>query len=842
MSKMKNNRVKPFFIVALCVSLAASLYARPRTVQQAQQIASEFAGSAGNLKKTMGTSTRLAYTRSGDSQPLFYVFNRGEGFVIVSADDRAPEILGYSDAGPFDIDSLPDNFRYLLNSYATELESLAAAPEAVALSAKKVERSTQATGKSVAPLLGSILWDQGDPYNLQCPVMSDGGRSVVGCVATAMAQIMGYHQWPEKGTGTIPGYTTRSQGLVIDEENIENTYYDWDHMTPIYTSESTDEERNAVATLMYHCGISVGMDYGYESGAFSDDVPEALATYFGYNKNMKLLNRIYYTKTEWDSIIRHELDEKRPVYYSGSSAQGGHAFVCDGYDTNGLFHINWGWSGMSNGYFTLSNLTPTAQGTGGSNGGFNWGQAIITGIQSETLPDDGLYQLCMDTTLMVSRTEIGRNESFEVWVNGLWNLGCNTFEGNIGPALYDDSGHVVCPLELMTTRLERSYGWYSLSFGEQTIPGTVPDGSYRLHLVYQASGSSDYHIMRTPAGTPNYLQVTVSGDRVTFADAAGFDVDLQLDALELSGNLYQNRNGRFSYTVTNRGCEYVSSLVLILESVTDGNIAQWGTFNPVSIAPGETQTFEVSEHITVAPGEYNLYLCYDEGNNGNGDFSYVSVLGEPRQVTVYEAPAEGPPDLQLVSPLTLEGDGDSVNRADIRMSARVANRGAYFANDIVAFIFSESGDTYISYIGYQQLIIDADEEVDVNIDAALTLDDGSYVAVLYYYNGSDWIQFTPYENSFVYFTLSTPTGLDEVDGAAGDLAVYPNPVQETLHVRQAGEVIDLAVYDLSGRELLRLTPAPDEELQVPVADLQAGTYLLRVRTAQEVKTTQFIKK
>lgn len=239
MSKMKNNRVKPFFIVALCVSLAASLYARPRTVQQAQQIASEFAGSAGNLKKTMGTSTQLAYTRSGDSQPLFYVFNRGEGFVIVSADDRAPEILGYSDAGPFDIDSLPDNFRYLLNSYATELELLAATPEVIVFPEKEVERSTQTMGKSVVPLLGSILWDQGDPYNLQCPVMGDGGKSVVGCVATAMAQIMGYHQWPEKGTGTIPGYTTRSQGLVIDEENIGNTYYDWEHITPVYTSEST---------------------------------------------------------------------------------------------------------------------------------------------------------------------------------------------------------------------------------------------------------------------------------------------------------------------------------------------------------------------------------------------------------------------------------------------------------------------------------------------------------------------------------------------------------------------------------------------------------------------------
>lgn len=839
---MKSNRVKRFFIVALCSSLALSLYAAPRTVQQAQQIADAFIGSAGNLKKVAGASTRLAYTRSGDSQPLFYVFNRDAGFVIVSADDRAPEILGYSDAGPFDVDSLPDNFRYLLNSYAAELESLAAAPEAIALPAKAVERSTQATGKSVAPLLGSILWDQGDPYNRQCPVMSDGGKSVVGCVATAMAQIMGYHQWPEKGTGTIPGYTTRSQGLVIDEENIENTYYDWDHITPVYTSESTDEERNAVATLMYHCGISVGMDYGYESGAFSQDVPEALTTYFGYNRNMKLLNRLYYTKAEWDSIIRHELDEKRPVYYSGASAQGGHAFVCDGYDTNGLFHINWGWSGLSNGYFMLSNLTPAAQGTGGSNGGFNWSQAIITGIQPQTLPDDGLYQLCMDTTLSVSRTEIGRNESFEVWVNGLWNQGSNTFEGNIGPALCDEAGNVVCPLEMMSTLLDRSYGWYSLSFGEKTIPGTVPDGSYRLHLVYQAAGSSDYHVMRAPAGTPNYLQVTVSGDRVTFADAAGFDVDLHLDALETVGNLYQNRDGRFSYTITNRGCEYVSGLILVLESVADGSVAQWGTFNPVVIAAGETQTFEVSEHITVAPGEYNLYLCYDGDNLSSNALSYVSTMGEARRVTVHEAPVEGTPDLQLISPLTLKGDGGPVNRADIRMSARVANRGDYFVNDIAAFIFSESGDTYISNIGYQQLIIDAGEEVDVNIDAALTLEDGTYVAVLYYYNGSDWIQFTPYENSFVYFTLSTPTGLDEADGAVGDLAVWPNPAQEVLHVRQAGEVIDVAVYDLSGRELLRLTPAPGEEVQVPVADLQAGTYLLRVRTAREVKTTQFIKK
>lgn len=833
---LKLNGINRTFIFVACLFVAMGLYAGPRSVQEAQQIANAFAGNTGNLKKGISSPARLAYTRSGAAQPLYYVFNKGAGFVIVSADNRAPEVLGYSDAGPFDIDSLPDNFRFLLGSYAAELESLASAPELIALPGKSAETSTQTDGKSVAPLLGHILWDQGAPYNALCPELEDGTKTVVGCVATAMAQIMGYHRWPEKGTGTIPAYTTRTNALEMPAVNIEDTYYDWEHITPIYTSESTPEEREAIAPLMYHCGLSVEMDYGYESGAYSSDVPKALINYFDYNENMRLLNRVLYTKAEWDSIIRHELDEDRPVYYSGSNNEGGHAFVCDGYDTNGLFHINWGWSGMSNGYFILSNLTPMAQGTGGSSSGYNLYQAAVIGIQPQTMPEQEEYQLYMDTTMVVGQEEIGRNDSFQVTFRGLWNGDLRDFTGDIGVALCNEAGEIVSVLS------SEEVTFYSM-FGRRTgevevsIPGTVPDGSYRLYFVYRAAGKSDYHIVRIVVGTPNYIDVILDGDRIYFSSSEDFSVRIQQEAFEVIGNLYEGCDGKFRYMVTNNGGEYVSGLVLYWESVTNENVFGMGKINPVVIASGETQTFEISESIPVAAGEYNLYLTYDIYNSYE-QLSWIAAAGDPLRVTVHETPAAGTPDLQLTAPLSMEGR----DRGDIRVTGHIVNKGDYFANSIVAFIFSESGNTSIAYIGYQDISVDTDEEVEVKISGAIGLDDGTYILALYYWGEGGWTQFTPYEDSFVYFTLGTSTGLEASEAGATGLAVYPNPAREVLHVRSGGNLLDLAVYDLSGRELLRLVPETDEVVSVPVADLQPGTYMLKVRTAQEVKTTQFIKK
>lgn len=828
--------MKRIFVLVLCTWACVCLHAKPRTYQDAQQIATEFNGNTGITPKGTKTTVQLAYTKNGSSQPLYYVFNKGTGFVIVSADDRATEILGYSDAGSFDINNLPDNFRSWLGVYETELETLYSQTEQdLEITNKPAQTRTQGTGSALSPLLGDIMWDQGDPYNSFCPSLPNGQKTSVGCVATAMAQIMRYHRWPEQGTGSKSGYTTKSNGLKVDGVNFANTTYDWANMPSTCTSSSPRGERMAIATLMFHCGVSVEMDYGLSSGAYSSDVPNALTTYFGYNPNMEVLYRDYYTKAEWDSIVRKELNDKRPVYYSGSSINGGHAFVCDGYDANGLFHFNWGWSGLSNGYFALSSLTPSSQGIGGSSGGYNFAQGIIIGIQPEATANSDVYQLCLDTTMTISSNQINRTSKFNVFVKGFWNMGTKTFNGKVGPALYDESGNIICTLNMDPISLESRIGWKSNSYTENSIPNAVQNGNYRLYLVYQATGQSDYHIVRTPTGTPNYVQVTVSSDKIVFTNATGFDVDLQLDALETIGNLYQNKQGRFKYTITNNGVEYVSGLVIRLESTTNSNNAQWGTFNPVSIANGETQTFEISETIKLVPGEYNLSVFCDKGNSYE-NVDYVYQIGNTQKVNILATPT-GSPDLQVLAPISFD-DNNKVDRSNMNMTVSVLNKGTYFSGDVVAFIFPRIGNNSVGSFGYQTISIDANETRDITFSGAVGLAEGTYLVALYYYT-NDWIQFTPTTNSELQFTLVAPTALNSSEMI--DAAVYPNPVQDIMYLRTTDKANDISVYDLSGRQLIHLQPETNGEIQIPMNGLQAGTYMLMIRTGQAVKTTKIIK-
>lgn len=237
--------------------------------------------------------------------------------------------------------------------------------------------------KPVSPLLCDISWDQTYPYNLMTPCYVGTTHSATGCVATAMAQIMYYHKYPAQGAGQKTYKPeTLNQTITVD---FSKSHYGWDVMTPKYDATSTDTARNAVALLMRDCGVAVEMAYGEQSGSMIDRWPVPLTTNFGYDKGLGYLTSTYYSQTEWDDIIRSEIDNARPVFATGfTDGNGGHAFVFDGYDADGLIHVNWGWSGMSNGYFRTSALTPPSQGTGGSSGGFNYRQGIIVGIQPPT--------------------------------------------------------------------------------------------------------------------------------------------------------------------------------------------------------------------------------------------------------------------------------------------------------------------------------------------------------------------------------------------------------------------------------------------------------------------------
>ena len=407
---MKTCSGRALLLITLLSFIAANGFSKSRTSLEALSLANSFCQKdqrpVANILSGKVAVRKLAYTgtgsiasRSSNVNPYYYVFDIGEnnGFVIVSGDDRAKDILGYSDGGSFPTENIPENFKNWMAFYEKELKALAATSEDTTIvTPVKVSASTtlQAAGFAtfINPLLGTIKWDQATPYNIFCPIIH-AIQAPTGCVATAMAQVMKYHQWPVTGTGTKTYKASEvSDSLTAD---FSGTTYDWANMTNTYDGYSTAAQDTAVARLMYHCGVAVNMDYSpSSSGAYDNDIPAALSNYFGYDKNAQLYTRNYFSESEWINLIKTELNASRPLLYGGASLDGaGHQFVCDGYDSDNLFHFNWGWSGVCNGYFELSSLNVMTPGIGGGTGGFSIGQDMVIGVQKPTDTSVKTYQL-----------------------------------------------------------------------------------------------------------------------------------------------------------------------------------------------------------------------------------------------------------------------------------------------------------------------------------------------------------------------------------------------------------------------------------------------------------------
>ena len=370
---MKRNyykRLLSFVILYIFTFVIAE--AKPITMEQARQKVIAFQLKRGDIQpmKAVVNAHRLASKRAAATTEYdpYYVFERGEGegFVIVSGDDQTIDVLGYTDEGTFDYDNLPPGLQDLLNDYARQIEKIQAGAPVLRAPAIHPKVETLMTSK----------WSQGSPYNNMCP-LDEGKRSVTGCVATAMAQIL-YYNRDKSVTETqaaIPGYNTWTKGIAV--KGIEaGAPIDWNNMKDTYGS-ATDLQKTAVANLMLYCGVSVKMDYtNSSSGAQSYEVVNAIQKYFGYRADSYLWD--YTNDTEADAMMYAEMEAGRAVYVSGANATVGHAFVCDGYE-NGRYHINWGWGGQSDGLYYLSNLTPgDGQGTGGSDDGYNsWKDFLI---------------------------------------------------------------------------------------------------------------------------------------------------------------------------------------------------------------------------------------------------------------------------------------------------------------------------------------------------------------------------------------------------------------------------------------------------------------------------------
>ena len=366
-----------FALFVLLLSVAGAANANPIDRRYARIVATHF------LDLNGGRSNDLTDISEAAGFEHLYVFATDSSFVIVADDNRVQPILGYSFSGQFATENMPDNIRGWLQGYSdmvqTAIENQQRATAEITRQWTDLYEGNHNTDRAVsvvAPLV-QTQWNQGSPYNLLCP-----SNSVTGCVATAMAQVMKYWNYPANGIGThtyTPSTHPEYRELTVDFGSI---YYNWTNMTNTYSSSSTNAQKQAVATLMYSCGVSVNMDYTpNSSGTSSQYVASALKAYFNYSSDVQFQSRTNYTDDVWISMLKADLDQSRPIYYSGSGSGGGHAFVCDGYSSNNYFHFNWGWGGYCDAYYSIDNMNPGPGGIGsGSNGVYNDGQAAVFGI------------------------------------------------------------------------------------------------------------------------------------------------------------------------------------------------------------------------------------------------------------------------------------------------------------------------------------------------------------------------------------------------------------------------------------------------------------------------------
>lgn len=459
---MKNNRLL-LFAGSLLIPMV--VMAGPRSFQQAKAIAEKQAALLGVTIDQKAMTKARKQGSKGEitlSQESYYVFPNAnsKGFTIVSGDDRLPEIVGYSSQGSYDENNLPEGFVSFMKAYQNlynkvnlgDAEALKNLAEIKAWRNKK--NASAASTSAVAPLLGNIEWDQTSPYNNMCPRYDSVHVAATGCVATAMAQVMAYYKYPKQLKADIPGYVNRWNGIPMEIPTItrEEGVYDWDNMLPKYNKEAnaTQQQKDAVAKLMYHCGAAVQMNYGPESAAAVSATK--LAKYFGYDADLMMdLNRSTFSLDKWMQIIDTELAAGRPVLYGGQASDGGHQFICDGKDGEGLYHINWGWSGSQNGYFDLSLLNPEKGGTGSgsSTEGYNRLCSMTIGIA----PDNGVVDAPLATVPDIKAMNYGfletttkdhrmnPDEAFDFWLDyGLGNQTYQAFSGYVALGILQKDG------------------------------------------------------------------------------------------------------------------------------------------------------------------------------------------------------------------------------------------------------------------------------------------------------------------------------------------------------------------------------------------------------------------
>lgn len=421
------NHSKSILLLAISAAIFESAAGRTRTEAEMAASAISIVNQAKPGMTQAPGQSRATLLQQGEAVALYKV---GERYAFVATDDVLPEVLGYTDA-KLDPENLNPNLRSWLNA----VENIG--KEIIAKGGVSRPARAIAPGSKFEPSIDAMCtthWDQDTPYNNLCPTGTSSGSSwqgysgtglcVTGCVATAMAQVLNYHQAPVIGIGTHSVQVMQQSGQnQTYTANFEEQEYDWDHMLDDYAAVNyTTQEANAVALLMYHCGVATDMEYATDgSGAYMTDCRNGLERNFGFT-NAQLLERDSYSESDWMQIVYTELNEDRPIIYAGDDMtyRVGHCFVLDGYDTRGFVHINWGWGNNSgDGFFEIGLLNVSSY-------SFKYYQEMVIGVQGDG-SRQGFYNLEFDDMeagslqTTVAETEIPLDSIKSITISGSVN-------------------------------------------------------------------------------------------------------------------------------------------------------------------------------------------------------------------------------------------------------------------------------------------------------------------------------------------------------------------------------------------------------------------------------------
>ena len=863
--------MKRLFALILMMSIGFSLIGGPIDETTAKQLAQSFwkdnntmAVRDGKVFKKKMDDARFVNVAAQYGYSEFFIFNNtaGKGYVIMAADDCVTPILGYSYENNFDDGELPPNFKAWLDGYAEQIRAaVAIKAQATAEIRSDWECLRQSkplpikSENAVSPLV-QTKWNQAPYYNAQCPYDDNANvRTVTGCVATAMAQIMKYWSYPMHGLGNhsyVPSSHPEYGTLYVDFSAVN---YQWSNMPNSVTSDNS-----AVATLMYHCGVSVDMMYGiptapdYGSAAYIIDYGSgracaeiAFKTYFDYKSTLHGVKKNDYSDSQWIALLKTELDNARPMLYGGFSSSGGHAFVCDGYDNNNYFHFNWGWGGTYNDYFYINSLNPSSY-------NYSQNQQAIIGIEPNQSGGGGGgggttgFALSYYSNPVMSETEYWFYEDLSVYAE-VANRGDKSFTGYIGAGVFrknENDEYVFLKVMKYWDRTSNPLQSGKYIYGNlecQAGPPYLP-GSYGVAMLYSLDGQLWNFIDRNNFQDA-FFDIIYEQDIETFSD---FQI--------LTGDyLYYGTDATVNVSVWNSGSETFYGRFRVNLSNLDGSWAQnIGIYDCTDGLGADlyyVNGINFTGEITVQPGSYYLELAYQ--NSGESTWYYAGAYAYQNPVRVEVVAAS-------VNSDQYEANNTASNAYRLPCNitgnlATISTTGANLHNgtDIDFYkIQLDAGMNYFitprlhdSYNTGNSTYYTVDAMYAYSTDGVNWSDFYDDVMETFFVRGGSTLYFwiMPYfEGKTGTYQLDIKvvptTGIDESEEHL--FSVYPNPVKDVVNV-DCKDLEQIYLFNAVGQNIESFSVEGNDKVQIDMSGLPSGVYILQAVSQGRTLTRQIVK-